>query len=210
MVVPPPLLLFYEHMASQRAWRDISYLSNGTERQRSAFANLQEARVLETLRDYNPVLVSTVCLDIDIESSDLDIICEAMDLNAFAAFLTSAFGSFRRFTVRHSTSQESAVIAQFFHDDWEYEVFAQRIPVERQNAFRHLVQIDRVLSCGGESCRKKIRALKRAGMKTEPALATLLGLDGNPYRAVLALEALSDEELLAKVRGVEGVFQRVL
>jgi hypothetical protein len=188
-------------MASQRDWRDISYLSGGTERQRSAFSNLQEARVLERLCGYDPVLVSTVCLDIDVESSDLDVICTAHDLKVFATVLTSAFGSFRGFAVRHSTSQESAVVAQFFCGAWEYEVFGQRIPVERQNAFRHLIQIDRVLSCGGEVWREKIRALKRVGMKTEPALATLLGLEGDPYRAVLALEALCDEELLAKVRG---------
>lgn len=190
-------------MASQRAWRDISYLSSGTERQRSVFANLGGSQVLEMLRDYDPVLVSTVCLDIDIESSDLDIICEASDLDVFATFLRSAFGAFRGFNVRHSESQESAVVAQFFYDAWEYEVFGQRIPVERQNAFRHLIQIDRVLSCGGEIWREKIRALKRAGLKTEPALAKSLRLEGDPYQAVLDLEALSDDAILAKVRAVD-------
>ena len=109
-------------MASQRAWRDISYLSSGTERQRNVFANLGGSQVLETLRDYDPVLVSTVSLDIDIEASDLDIICEASDLDVFATFLRSAFGSFRGFNVRHSESQESAVVAQFFYDAWEYGV----------------------------------------------------------------------------------------
>lgn len=190
-------------MGRQRAWRDISYLGSGTDRQRSAFTNLRESRVLERLCDYDPVLVSTVCLDIDIQSSDLDIICEARDLKAFSSFLSREFGSCRGFEVRHSASQECAVVVRFLLGEWECEVFAQRIPVERQNAFRHLVQLDRVLSYGGDIWREKIRALKRAGVKTEPALAESLGLQGDPYQAVLALEALSDEELLAKVRGVE-------
>jgi len=190
-------------MRFQKEWRDISYLEDGTERQRSAFANLRGSRALEILRDYDPVLVSTVCLDIDIESSDLDIICEAGDLKAFVTFLTSAFGSFQRFSVRHSDRQQSAVVAQFLYQGWEYEVFGQRTPVEQQSAFRHLVQTDRVLSCGGDGWREKIRILKRAGMKTEPALAKLLGLEGDPYQAVLSLENLSDLDMAAKVRGVE-------
>jgi hypothetical protein len=188
-------------MGRQKEWRDISYLRNGTERQQSAFANLRQSQVLEVLHQYDPVVVSTVCLDIDIESSDLDIICEARNLEAFAAFLTEAFGSYRDFGIRRSESQEAAVVAQFFNAGWEYEVFAQRLPVARQNAFRHLIQIDRVVSFGGEMWREKIRNLKRAGMKTEPAVATLLGLEGDPYQAVIFLEELSDKELLAKVRG---------
>jgi hypothetical protein len=47
-------------------------------------------------------------------------------------------------------------------------------------------------------------------MKTEPALATCLALEGDPYQAVLALEALSDEEILEKVRGLERAARRFL
>jgi hypothetical protein len=146
------------------------------------------------------MLASTVCLDIDIESSDLDVICEAPDLDEFSAFLASTFGTLQGFALHRSQSQEPAVVGQFFYGGWEYEVFGQSVPVERQNAFRHMVQIDRVVSCGGDAWRVAIRNLKRDGIKTEPALARCLGLDGDPYQAVLSLEAISDEELLAKVR----------
>jgi hypothetical protein len=47
-------------------------------------------------------------------------------------------------------------------------------------------------------------------MKTEPALAKSLALEGDPYQAVLALESLSDEEIREKVRGVERAARRLL
>lgn len=104
----------------RKNWRDISYLQGGTERQRSAYASLRESRVLEILRDYDPVLVSTVCVDLDIPSSDLDVICEARDLEAFSTFLSSTFGTFRGFSIRRSDRSQPAIVAQFFFGSWEY------------------------------------------------------------------------------------------
>ncbi len=178
-------------------WRDITYLQGGTERQRSAYASLRESRMLEILGGYDPVLVSTVCVDVDIPSSDLDLICEAQDLEAFSTFLSSTFGTFRGFSLHRSDRSPPAIVAQFFHDSWEYEIFGQNLPVERQAAFRHLVQIDRVLGLGKVSWREAIRTLKLGGMKTEPALARCLGMGGDPYEAVLSLEDLSDHDLIA-------------
>ena len=37
----------------------------------------------------------------------------------------------------------------------------------------------------GPAFKEQIRGLKRNGLKTEPAFAKLLGLNGDPYRAVL-------------------------
>jgi hypothetical protein len=39
----------------------------------------------------------------------------------------------------------------------------------------------------GEHFRQEIIKLKRQGLKTEPAFAKLLGLDGDPYKAILKL-----------------------
>ena len=189
-------------------WRDISYLQCGTERQRSVYANLRESRVLEILRDSDPVLVSTVCVDLDTPSSDLDVICEARDLDAFSIFLSSAFGNFRGFSIRRSDGSPPAIVAQFFHDSWEYEIFGQNLPVERQNAFRHLAQIERVLGLGGPAWREAIRTLKLCGLKTEPALARCLGMEGDPYEGVLSLERLSDEELSAEILRIAPVLSR--
>ena len=41
-----------------------------------------------------------------------------------------------------------------------------------------------------------VKELKEKGVKTEPAFARLLGLDGDPYVAVLGLENVSDEDIM--------------
>lgn len=45
-----------------------------------------------------------------------------------------------------------------------------------------------------------IIALKRDGVKTEPAFAKLLNLNGNPYEELLNLEFLTDKEIIDKLR----------
>ena len=180
-------------------WRDILYLSAGTPRQRSAYANLRDLRILELLAQYDPVLVSTVVIDIDIPSSDLDIICEVHDLVAFESELKALFGKFAEFQIHRSLSSSEAVVASFFHGEWEYEVFGQAVPVVRQRAYRHLQQNFRVVAHGGEPWRCAIRSLKERGLKTEPAVAHALKLRGDPYLAVLSLEEVSDEDLATLV-----------
>ena len=56
-----------------------------------------------------------------------------------------------------------------------------------------------MLRFGGQQLREEIRALKRQGVKTEPAVAQLLGLPGDPYQAVLDLASLSDPEVANRV-----------
>lgn len=46
-----------------------------------------------------------------------------------------------------------------------------------------------ILKQNGLQFKKDIVSLKLKGFKTEPAFAKLLGLKGNPYLALLALES---------------------
>ena len=125
-----------------------------------------------------------------------NVICEVHDLAAFEAQLVSLYGMKAGFEIRASDVSPPALVARFYHGDWEYEVFGQDVRIERQNAYRHLVQTHRVLVVGGEEWRKAIRMLKQQGIKTEPAVAQCLRLSGDPYQAVLSLELLSDEQLV--------------
>lgn len=182
-----------------RNWRDISYLEHGTARQREAFDCLHVLGVLNVLREFDPIVVSTVCLDIDTPASDIDIICEVHDSSSFKALLERHFSQLRGFTIRSTQSAADGIVCQFFTDDFEIEIFGQAVPTEQQNAYRHLVQINRVLVVGGDVVRQALRTLKLGGMKTEPALTQLLNLEGDPYQAVLALEGVDDVEIQARL-----------
>ena len=62
---------------------DISYLKSGNERQKKAYHVLTDNNILEKLAFYHPILVGTIPININIESSDLDIICEVYDNDEF-------------------------------------------------------------------------------------------------------------------------------
>jgi hypothetical protein len=58
----------------------------------------------------------------------------------------------------------------------------------------------RLVNLGGDIFREKVRDLKLAGKKSEPAIADILGLIGDPYERVAELNDLSDGELVRLMR----------
>jgi hypothetical protein len=58
----------------------------------------------------------------------------------------------------------------------------------------------RLINLGGDIFREKVRDLKLAGRKSEPAIADILGLIGDPYERVAELNDLSDGELVRLMR----------
>ena len=182
-------------------WQDISYLLDGNERQRAAYNALRSLRVFSILRDYSPVLVGTIPIAIDIDESDLDIVCKAVDLAAFEQRLTAAFGQWEGFRIKKKPVKGvPSVVASFFHAGFWIEIFAQPRPVWEQSAYRHMVVEARLLAIGGEQTRRAIRRLKRSGLKTEPAFACHFEIDGDSYEALLQLSRLSVDELRERVK----------
>lgn len=167
-------------------WRSPGYLAQGTERQRSAFNTLCAHRVLEVLASFDPVLVGTIPLGIDTATSDLDIICEVYDPAAFKRSITDAWSHAPGFSIhRNLTRGTRSTIARFALDHWPIEIFGQAVPVEAQFAFRHMVIEERILTQHGPTFRQAVITLKQQGVHTEPAFAQLLGLEGDPYEALL-------------------------
>jgi len=72
----------------------IDYLKNGNERQKRAYEVLTRYHIFEKLKDYSPILAGTIPIEIDIEDSDLDIICEAKDFTEFEKSLSEMFSEF--------------------------------------------------------------------------------------------------------------------
>lgn len=185
---------------SRGAQREVEWLARGSARQRSAWAALRESDVFDRLAPWDPVLAGTFPLDLDVEGSDLDVLVEASDLDAFELELRRIYGGAPRFVLRRRPGSPASLVAGFVFHDTPIEVFAQPLPSRRQVAYRHLVVERRLLEVGGDGLRCRVRELKRASRSTEEAFAEVLGLPGDPYLALLELEALSDAELVRLVR----------
>jgi len=170
-------------------FRNIEYLKYGNERQKLAFSEIKKHKILEKLEKYNPILTGTIPIEIDIPESDLDIICECQNHSEFRAYLLNQFSDKKDFKV-YSIKQNGieSTIAEFKTDKFLFEVFGQNIPTEKQNAYRHMIVENKILKEKGFEFKQCIKKLKSNGIKTEPAFAKLLGLEGNPYTELLKLE----------------------
>lgn len=85
---------------------NIEYLSQGNQRQRKAYEILTETSIFEVLGEYNPILVGTIPIVIDIPSSDLDIICEVHDFEEFEQLLVQCFQEMSMFYISKRTVQD--------------------------------------------------------------------------------------------------------
>lgn len=165
---------------------NLSYLAAGSAIQKKGLAAIQHLRVMEILRDHDPVLAGTLPLDLFVDGSDLDVLCFANDLIAFEKKTRVNFGGFPCFNVRSKTMGSiPSVMARFLFEDFWFEIFAQPVPTREQIAYRHLIHEHAILEERGEEFRERVIELKKSGIKTEPAFAQLLQLDGNPYQAIL-------------------------
>ena len=169
----------------------LEYLKNGNPRQRLAYEELLSHHVFSKLRKFHPILTGTIPIEIDLPQSDLDIICHCEDHGAFAESLESAFHNEEGFLLQTKCiNDELTTIANFRLKHFEIEIFGQNIPTEEQNAYRHMRVEHYFLKKKGSDFREQIIKLKENGLKTEPAFAKLLGLQGNPYEEMLKLYKL--------------------
>lgn len=164
----------------------IEYLKNGNSTQTRAFDVLTQNKILKILAEFEPILVGTIPININIENSDLDIICYWQDKVNFAEKLKIAFSNKSDFKIRETIiDHQESVIANFKIDSFEIEVFGQNIPTRNQNGYKHMIMEYEILQSKGENFRLEIIKLKQNGYKTEPAFCNLLHLKGNPYEALL-------------------------
>jgi hypothetical protein len=170
----------------------------GNFRQQHAYVVLEELALWSTLSSFDPVLVGTIPLAIDVPTSDLDIICEvALSRQAyFEQLVQNHYGHLPSFHLgRISINGYEAILGRFYYAGVAIEVFGQALPTIQQYAYHHLVVEQSILQVGGEAWRKAVQRLKQQGLKTEPAFALLLGLPGDPYEALLTLESKASTEL---------------
>lgn len=163
--------------------------------------------VLETLHlpgalaAFKAHVVGTPPLGLETPNSDIDIICQCSDFTPLAARVEELYKDQPGFCIsariiRHIPSW----ICRFQTLGWPVEIFAQDVPVEQQMGWRHFQIERRLLTLFGDRLRAQILALRSQGLKTEPAFSAALGLSGDPYLALLALEAEPDAALLQRFK----------
>ena len=152
------------------------------------------ARLFHQLTPFQPTLIGSFPLGVQVDGSDLDIACTCDDLDAFERALRTTLSDLGIAQPRIERSP-AAVVAVFELGGVAIEIFGQALPVTAQRGFRHMVIEGQLLVIGGAALAARVRELKRAGAKTEPAFAHVLGLAGDPHEALLALEAWPPERL---------------
>ena len=170
-------------------YTNIEYLKTGSKLQKRSYKILKDLQIMEDLREYNPLLTGTIPIGIDIEGSDLDIICEVKDFDVFEGLISKRYGRAEGYRVRKIHDN---IVINFNFEGMEIEVYGEDKTSEKQNAYRHMLVEARLLELGGEEFRREVVELKRGGIKTEPAFCRVLGVEGNPYENML------DEKLMIK------------
>jgi len=163
----------------------IDYLINGNPRQQKAYHTLSRLNIMEDLREFNPILCGTIPIGIDIKNSDLDIIIEVRDFQYYENMIRNLYGLKYNFKISHSIIRDIPVITVNFNfEEFEIEIFGQATPVQKQNAYIHMV-IEHLIMKQFPNIRSEVIHLKEQGYKTEPAFCKILGLDGDPYDSLI-------------------------
>ena len=164
---------------------------------------LQDLNVTGKLARFEPTIIGTPPLGIDVESSDIDIACTHDDLQEFGSEAAKCFDHLNGFRFEHVRDLPDPAVRAFFSTQgWDIELFCQTLPIQEQWGVRHFLIEKRLLEIQPK-LKSLVIQLKRSGLKTEPAFAAALGLDGDPFKAMLLLEPYSDHEL--KVLTTTGI-----
>lgn len=173
----------------------------GTPNQRAAIEAIEDLKILDHLKEFDPLVAGTIPIDVDLEGADIDLVCTITDYSRFLETLKAGFLSHKNFQITESYEQgERSILARFEFKKFRFEVFGQKQPSKLQNAYRHMVAEHRLLQVFGPDLQHEVRLLKQKGIKTEPAFAMALGIEGDPFEEILKLEELSEDEIKNKFK----------
>lgn len=174
----------------------LRWLEQGNVQQRRLADSLHRSGLLDRFSLYHPSVAGTFPIGIDIPGSDIDVLCEVHDPDVFLRIGISEYGHLDGFEAyRRNVQGEERSIIRFLWEQIPIELFGQGRPPARQNGCRHMIVERRLLALDEPSAAESIRALKREGMKTEPAFARLYNLSGNPYDVLDRLVEADEQEL---------------
>lgn len=183
-----PAAVFPSAQGTPANWRRLDYLAQGNPRQRSAHA-LLTAGCWDALEHQcqDLALVSTVAIGLDRPGSDLDVLCQHPEPARLAALLRE-----QGWTASDKGNQVWLMEQTLTGPDqarWPVELYVTPARLETLNGWRHLSLMAALLGHFGHDFYQAVLRLRlEAGLKGEAAICRLLGLDGDPYAALLTLE----------------------
>jgi len=162
------------------------------------FNALSASNILKVLREYDPLIAGTYPLGVHTENSDIDIIASAQNISAARILIRKTYGQNTDFHDRMtSVKGRETYIANFTWEKVPFEIFIQTIPSVEGTAYKHFLIEERLLKVKGPAFSDTIRTLRtNENLKTEPAFAKALRLEGDPYQALFGLSHLSELELI--------------
>ncbi|KGP73411.1 DUF4269 domain-containing protein [Pontibacillus yanchengensis] len=166
-------------------FNSLKALQAGNEKQKKAYAAICKLGILSDLSAFNPIICGTIPLGIDVEDSDLDIVCEVEDFELFKQKVAHLYKNETGYRAKRITVKGIDTIkVNFFWEGFEFELFGQSVPSSLQPAFQHMV-IEHYIMEKAPHIRAQVIDLKNKGYKTEPAFCKVLELEGDPYEALL-------------------------
>lgn len=167
------------------------------ESNKKVFSALKASNLLKDLKKYNPLVAGTFPLGLGTEKSDIDILLNAKDLDDLEIQLTEKWKSSLQFKChRIIVDGRTSLVTQFTFQDVPFEIFAQNQESVLQNGYQHFLVEEKCLHVGGERFKQALIDLRqKKGLKTEPAFAQFLKLEGNPYDELLKLRKHDQRQL---------------
>lgn len=149
--------------------------------------------IAERLAAWRPAVVASLASGLGVDGSDLDVVVD-LRFPGFLAAVRAAYGDRPGFSIREHGPR---LVVRFSGPALVVEIVGEARPVEEQQAHRHAVVHRRLVLERGATFAAEVRRVRRAtGLKTEPAIAFVLGLPGDD--AYAAVDALHPERLSAQ------------
>lgn len=172
------------------------------EKNTKVYSAIMDLKILKTLQTYRPLIAGTFPLGISVDGSDVDVILKADQLDSTEKLIRSSFGQCEDFDCCQTQVKGlSSFVAKFKYSGVKFELFCQSKESVEQTAYRHFQLEERLLRLGGSKFVENLLQRRQLGEKTEAAFASLLGLPGDPFDALLGLFQKSELELQRIVEG---------
>lgn len=167
------------------------------EKNTKVWSAITQSKILDIFSEYKPLIAGTFPLNVEVEGSDVDILMQAKDLEEVRALVLKHFGNCTNFSQSIQKVDElDTLICSFIFNEVPFELFIQDKEPVRQTAYLHFLIEERLLKLGGELFKEKIINERKAGLKTEPAFAKIIGIEGDAYLQLLELQKKSSEDLI--------------